>query len=574
MATEHGWCGKTIESDTDCSSEGEHSVGTFEVSRDAEGEYRKLLSANPLPEGFGALVNAFANRSFAVLANDCGTVSENTVYSPLSLLYAIGMLISASQKDTAKQIRLELQRCTGFPSIAPEVLERGFETLSSHLASNPCMTVEAANSVWLNGENGAKPPSNAVIEALEKVFGAEALGVSFGSPAATEAIRAWVSEKTHGKLEPSVETSPDMVALLVNSLYAKMSWTHGFCPEDTDWGDFHIDESTKGDAKFMHAWLSDQRCLVTDDLTRVALPCEGGGCVDFLMPTDGSSLEDLLGDSSALEAAFDAADNRHADIDFALPKFDIRSDLDLKSLVGKLRMGGVFKLQKDCPLVGGAFQVSDIQQGAVVAVDETGLEGAAYTLVDVCTGLPDFSELETIEITFDHPFVFRVRTDEGIPLFMGAVVDPTIPGNKRFFGNPENEKLRQGKGDPAHRIAEVFLTIGGYFQGYASIRIRRSGTGGASCTTTVACTNDRDGERSRSMDGAAFNKLCTRLRDYGAFAWEAEYDEPVLDGEQWRLQIEDVDGATFQSCGSNGYPEGFDAVYQLFVGAGLPEVER
>ena len=72
----------------------------------------------------------------------------------------------------------------------------------------------------------------------------------------------------------------------------------------------------------------------------------------------------------------------------------------------------------------------------------------------------------------------------------------------------------------------------------------------------------------------ASNRLSVKLRNLDVFAWEAKYSEPVLDGEEWELEIEDVDGATFRSSGTNGYLENFDAVLQLCVDAGLPEEER
>ena len=38
-------------------------------------------------------------------------------------------------------------------------------------------------------------------------------------------------------------------------------------------------------------------------------------------------------------------------------------------------------------------------------------------------------------------------------------------------------------------------------------------------------------------------------------AWQEEYEEPVLDGTDWHLEIQYADGRTTKSDGMNGYPD-------------------
>ena len=68
--------------------------------------------------------------------------------------------------------------------------------------------------------------------------------------------------------------------------------------------------------------------------------------------------------------------------------------------------------------------VSEAKQAARVVIDEKGCTGAAYTLI-VATYNECPGEKETIDFILDRQFVFAVTSDNGIPLFVGAVNDLT-----------------------------------------------------------------------------------------------------------------------------------------------------
>ena len=68
--------------------------------------------------------------------------------------------------------------------------------------------------------------------------------------------------------------------------------------------------------------------------------------------------------------------------------------------------------------------VSEAKHAARVMIDEKGCTGAAYTLIIAPTnGRPE--EKKTIDFILDRQFVFAVTSDNGIPLFVGAVNDLT-----------------------------------------------------------------------------------------------------------------------------------------------------
>lgn len=393
--------------------------------------YEDLKRESPLPARFTDCVEGFAAAGLPELLKQAP--EPNVVYSPVCLMLAIGMLISSSEKGVAEEVKLQLERCAEAAELSQDELEEGFAALVKHIGANPFADVRSACAAWASKQIAAGRTTAA--RKLARVYGAEARGTDFGSPEASAEIRDWIGQKTNGMLRPEVQTDASMVALLVSCLYARLTWALEFDLDETGWGAFFKKDGDTGDARFMHDEFTRMSYCSGEGFTRVSLPCEGECSVDFLMPEDASALTD----SEFVLNAFSAHNNRRADVDLYLPRFEVESDVDGKRLLDSLRINGVFKMQENNPLVGGPFQVTDVIHGAKVKVDERGLEGAAYTMMPVCAGVPpERTPLEKVTIRFDHPFAFRVVTDDGVPLFMGVVTDPTVSAREPFFESEEN----------------------------------------------------------------------------------------------------------------------------------------
>ena len=64
--------------------------------------------------------------------------------------------------------------------------------------------------------------------------------------------------------------------------------------------------------------------------------------------------------------------------------------------------------------------IGSIVQGTRVEVSEVGAEAAAYTQIGMTLAI---LPTETIEFNADHPFLFELDSPDGLPLFIGSVVD-------------------------------------------------------------------------------------------------------------------------------------------------------
>ena len=63
-----------------------------------------------------------------------------------------------------------------------------------------------------------------------------------------------------------------------------------------------------------------------------------------------------------------------------------------------------------------------VEHGVRVMADEEGVKAAAYTVELLCgAGMPPE---EKMDFVLDRPFMFVIRSAEGIPLFVGIVERP------------------------------------------------------------------------------------------------------------------------------------------------------
>ena len=158
----------------------------------------------------------------------------------------------------------------------------------------------------------------------------------------------------------------------------------------------------------------------------------------FLLPDDGITPEELLGDDEAMEfllfhngsggtADQDWSNQKYLTVHLSVPKFDVASDLDLIPGLQKLGVTDVFDdtVSDFTPMTSDTDEVyvSEAKHAARVKIDEEGCEAAAYTVLMMRAGAAMPPE-EEIDFTLDRPFLFAVTGSDGLPLFVGVVNAP------------------------------------------------------------------------------------------------------------------------------------------------------
>ena len=390
----------------------------WEAYDQASTEYYKQLTAlrgdGIAPDTAQALAE-FAGRSTPLAI--AGMEGKNTIYSPLSLWSALAMLAQCAGGESRQQV-LDALGSQGLDALQDQVGQvwRGLYT------DDGVSSLLTANSIWLN-RNAEGTYVEETLKTLALNYYAGVFSVPMGTAEADQAVTDWVHEQTHGLIgsdSPVVETKAETLALLVSSLYYKAPWAEEFSESQTWTDTFTCADGQSSQVDFMHQ--EHFGTLLTGENYRAARLNTQLGEVVFVLPDEGTAPESLLEGGSLLAGLdFNDPQAQSGAIEWSVPKFDVASELDLLSALGKLGITDL--LNPDTadlsPLTSIGAYLSGATQMARVKADETGIEAAAVTILtmDATAALEDPVPMV---MDLDHPFLFIIRT-EGIPLFVGIV---------------------------------------------------------------------------------------------------------------------------------------------------------
>ena len=397
-----------------------------------------LLALAPLgpalakPAGPSAPVRAGLSDSAAFAADLHGRLApgQDLIASPYSLRAAMLLAYAGAAGATAAQMRAVLR----LPA---------WEAFAASTAPAPDAPpapddrrprLEVANAIWPASDILLRP---AYVALLRRAMGVGVQGLDFSRPAAADTINAWVSERTHGRIDRLAEAADLRNARLVltNAVWFKAYWEDPFDPWSTRPEPFTSGPGRVITVDMMHK-TSRRRYWAGDGLAAVDLAYTGGDyAMTILLPDriDGlAALESRLTPARLGRwlAALDGAEGTR--VRLSLPRFRIDSKLDLQAPLQALGLTLPFSSAADFSrLSAERLRLDKVIQKAFIAVDEEGTEAAAATEIG---GVGMGRSAPPVEMTIDHPFVYILRDRrDGSVLFMGRVITPratALPPNR------------------------------------------------------------------------------------------------------------------------------------------------
>ena len=244
-------------------------------------------------------------------------------------------------------------------------------------------------------------------------------------------LNGFVKDKTAGMISELVPPPipADTELILVNTLHFKAKWLDEFKRGETAPRTFHAPGGDV-DVPFMRR-AGAYRIARGAGYAALYLPYwrETAEMV-VLLPDAATGLAPLakrLG-RGLLEEADRAAELKQVGV--ALPKFSVKSALELNEPLIKLGMGAAFSNLAEFPGIAPAvpMRISRVLQEVRVDVDEAGTEAAAATAAMMRRlSLPQPPEVEFVA---DRPFLFLIRErTTNVILFLGRVERPAAaPG--------------------------------------------------------------------------------------------------------------------------------------------------
>jgi serpin B len=405
---------------------GSRSPGTPTLTQAAEVRATDPRTHAEVPAGDAASLRS-GNSTFA--GSLLGLLSRNqptVALSPFSISDALAMTFAGARGETASQIAAALR--FGLP---PARLHAALNALGQALQSvnGRGVTLRIANALY--GQRGTQFRQT-FLSLLARDYGAGMRIVDFerAADAARNAIDAWVSDQTRGKI-PQLLAPGDLDQLtrlvLVNAVYLNAHWGLPFESHATAPAPFHSPSGTV-QVPTMHQ-TAGLGYLSASGYRALELPYRGGRLAfDVLLPDPGrlDQLLSAIAKNGPLELLRGLQPRR---VQLALPKLLLRTRFELSSALRSLGMPLAFE-PGSADLSGiagrpGELYIKAVVHEAYLRVDEAGTEAAAATGAVAETTAAVAPVQQPVVFNVDRPFVFVIRdTSTGAILFLGVVSEP------------------------------------------------------------------------------------------------------------------------------------------------------
>lgn len=325
--------------------------------------------------------------------------SKNTVYSPLGVVLAAGLLFFARDRDVYKPL---LGWLGARPDTSDDSLAKALKSLAQGFKG-----AEGNAMYWQYAVAKGEKLSKRCLKYVETMTGVPVLVTKFPSPGAG-LINAAVSETTKGLISEAVNMSAASIytRFVVNALYLKRRWkTLLSLDEYFEWEFPDSSErlgfiGNKGEFKY-----------ASDDFFHyLSLPYtkDTHSEMEIFMTRDRSVLPLGL-TTEKMKSLRKKASTKTMTV--YIPPWEFRVTTNVLEVIGK---AGV-------PLSFLEKENLSIEQKAFIKVDKEGTEAAAVTLA---AGL-DCLEMEDRDMTFvvNRPFIYTIRA-RNVTEFVGYLYNP------------------------------------------------------------------------------------------------------------------------------------------------------
>ncbi len=363
--------------------------------------------------------DALAATEFSVrLFQACLTEGENTLVSPLSVLYALAMTANGAQGETLAQMEAVL----GLPL---EELNACLCSYRQTLTEREGGQLNIANSIWLK-DDGSLQVNEDFLNANASWYDAGVYQAPFDKSTVQD-INAWVEDHTGGLIQDILDDIPASAVLyLINALVFDAQWQNVYYDYQVQKGTFTKEDGTRQETEFMY---SDEYAFLEDDSATGVMKNYEGGTYAFvaLLPKEGVSLAEYAASLTGERVQNLLETVQNVKVDTAIPKFRSEYTGELSELLQDMGITDAFDPDlADFSALGetanGPLYISRVLHKTFLTVDERGTQAGAATIVEASEGAAAPEEVKTLYL--DRPFLYMiVDLETGLPVFLGTAVD-------------------------------------------------------------------------------------------------------------------------------------------------------
>ena len=343
---------------------------------------------------------------------------ENTLYSPVSLLNALGMTANGAVGTTLDEME------TSFGMGIDDLNEYLF-AYSDSLPRGEKYDLSMADSVWIKDDRHLEVRQE-YLEKVGKWYTGDVFKSRFNSKT-NDAINDWVNESTYGTIDHIIDDIPsDAVMYLINAVGFDAEWDKPFDESQDREGIFTTASDQDKKVTYMH---SVEDVFLEDDRATGFMKQYSDSTYAYvaLKPRSGISLSEYVSDLTGSELRNVLLNGQECEVDVLLPKYNVQYSSTLNDALRDMGINAAFTPgEADFTGIGtyggkSALYISDVHHKTYVNVDEMGTMAGAASVVEVAT-TGALEPRESREVHLTEPFLFMiVDTDAKVPVFMGTV---------------------------------------------------------------------------------------------------------------------------------------------------------
>ncbi|ESN95907.1 hypothetical protein HELRODRAFT_86199 [Helobdella robusta] len=354
-----------------------------------------------------------------------GNPQENIFFSPISLMFALGIALLGSRGETEKQLKSVMK----IENMINADMHQGLFKLKSFLEDekNP-HELHIANRLFIEKSETLR---GGFSKDCQKYYGSDPEKVEFmnDAPACVAKINRWVEKLTKGKIKnliSAADVSSSTKLILINAIVFKGTWMTKFY--ETESGEFSISPGSTVGIKFMiiqklQAKYCDCKKLKSQIL-ELPYKDKSMSFVIILPDVEQTNIENVEKklDSGVLSEINEKLTETKLKI--RLPKFSMTKESKVTEKLQTLGLTDLFiKGKADLYNMNLKLDlyVSKLVHKAFIEVNEEGTVAAAATGVQLGTR----SSSIYLDFNANHPFIFYIKDNKlQTILFMGKFVKP------------------------------------------------------------------------------------------------------------------------------------------------------
>ena len=282
-------------------------------------------------------------------------------------------------------------------------------------------TIETNTFLWMKKGLELKEDG---LSSVSSDFDVALREVDFSQPETKDIINKAINEASHGLIkEINSDIQPLTQMLLTDILYFKAKWDERFYEEDTAERIFY---GTKGKEKVPMMRKTDalmysetQTCQVVQLRYMCMSEQDKYFTMRIYLPKEKCSIPDVLQELWNSEFYFDMTEE---EVKLTLPKFTIKSNVDMKQVLRQIGLECIFETADIVPGLVNDVRIDNISQQVKIKVDENETEAAALTEMCVAMGPPPTEIKEPVVVNVNRPFMFEIAEEySNTILFTGII---------------------------------------------------------------------------------------------------------------------------------------------------------